>query len=683
MSQEITIYNADLKSDSIAGLVLWLDSLDIDKDRIRDEFEDGKSISTWHDRSDKNNNPSNSVESEMPLWRSGILNDNPAVKFNDEMNQRLIIQDPIDQPVFVSFVAQQIEPLNPAGSKILGGNFLTTNQNGYYSFGYENNGVLISSTRSSKVWSIYSVEFENDTCRLRINGRLEGSSQNLNVISPLDEIGENFSGYIAEVFVFDQLVAKDDRQALEGYLNFKWNLEVLPTLHPYSSAPPSFGGSQFITWFDLGDIPEEGLPNLEIKSISDEDFSLRATSSSGLPVTYVSSDPTIASIIGDIVSIKNVGKVTITAYQIGNSEYNAANPVSVELQIVDNSFQKDDQNITIASIPLKVVNDEPFNIFATAESSGINHPVYRLPVSLAIQSGPASIDSTGVVSLEGTPGTIVIVASQVGNAFINPAPQMEIEVQVLDKTRPKILFDDGLVSGPMEKVFASPNLITLSGAYADNNNDLEIISSDPEIIKVVNGNLVLAKNTGSVTLTFKLAGDDDFAEAITRTRTLEVINPTKDSWIEQRRNDPRYEEIRQKFLDRRISEMGSWSEEQAFFEFDQDNFDSDGDGFSNLYERALGMDSLGFDRTNKPINPVLDDGKRRISYIRLSEEQASSELIEYIIEESTNLRSWKLASDLTLENTMPLAGGYMRVTFVSESSSEEEKFLRLKIVKLQ
>ena len=95
------------------------------------------------------------------------------------------------------------------------------------------------------------------------------------------------------------------------------------------------------------------------------------------------------------------------------------------------------------------------------------------------------------------------------------------------------------------------------------------------------------------------------------------------------------------------------------------------------------MDSLGFDRTNKPINPVLDDGKPRISYIRLSEEQASSELIEYIIEESTNLRSWKLASDLTLENTMPLAGGYMRVTFVSESTSEEEKFLRLKIVKLQ
>jgi hypothetical protein len=683
VSQEITIYNADLKPDSIAGLVLWLDSLDIDKDRVRDEFEDGKPISTWHDRSDKNNNPSNSVESEMPLWMPGTVNGNPVVKFNDEKNQKLTLQDPIEEPFLVSFLAKQNEPLNQAGSKILGGNFLTTDQNGYYSFGYENNGVLISSTRSSTVWSIYSVEFENGTCRLRINGRLEGSSQELSTLNPLDAIGENFSGYIAEIFVFDRFVGKDDRQALEGYLNFKWNLDLLSTLHPYSSAPPTFGGTQYITWLDLGDIPDEGLPNLEIKSISDEDFSLRAIASSGLPVTYVSSDPTIASIIGNIVSIKNVGKVTITAYQIGNSEYDAANPISVELQIVDDSFQKDDQIITIASIPVKVINDEPFNIFATAESSGVNHSVYRLPVSLAIQSGPASIDSTGVISLDGTPGTIVIVASQVGNAFINPAPLAEIEIQVMDKTRPKILFDDGLFSGPMEKIFASPSLITLSGAYADNNNDLEIISSDPEVIKVINGNQVLAKNTGSVTLTFKLTGNDDFAEAITRTRTLEVINPTKDSWIEQRRNDPRYEEIRQKFLDRRISEMGSWSEEQAFFEFDQDNFDSDGDGFSNLYERALGMDSLGFDRTNKPINPVLDDGKPRISYIRLSEEQASSEMIEYIIEESTNLITWKLASDLTLENTMPLAGGYKRVTFVSDSSSEEEKFLRLKIVKLQ
>ena len=177
----------------------------------------------------------------MPLWRSGILNDNPAVKFNDEMNQRLIIQDPIDQLRFREFCCTTDRAIKPSRQQNPGWKFFTTNQNGYYSFGYENNGVLISSTRSSKVWSIYSVEFENDTCRLRINGRLEGSSQNLNVISPLDEIGENFSGYIAEVFVFDQLVAKDDRQALEGYLNFKWNLEVLPTLHPYSSAPPSFG----------------------------------------------------------------------------------------------------------------------------------------------------------------------------------------------------------------------------------------------------------------------------------------------------------------------------------------------------------------------------------------------------------------------------------------------------------
>ena len=36
-----------------------------------------------------------------------------------------------------------------------------------------------------------------------------------------------------------------------------------------------------------------------------------------------------------------------------------------------------------------------------------------------------------------------------------------------------------------------------------------------------------------------------------------------------------------------LNQLNSWSTEQAEYEFDQNQADSDGDGFSNLFERAL------------------------------------------------------------------------------------------------
>lgn len=56
-------------------------------------------------------------------------------------------------------------------------------------------------------------------------------------------------------------------------------------------------------------------------------FNLSATSTSGLPVTYTSSDPNIVSISNSIATITGTGAVTITAQQTGNSSYNAATPV--------------------------------------------------------------------------------------------------------------------------------------------------------------------------------------------------------------------------------------------------------------------------------------------------------------------------------------------------------------------
>jgi gliding motility-associated-like protein len=73
------------------------------------------------------------------------------------------------------------------------------------------------------------------------------------------------------------------------------------------------------------------------KLSTDPVFILNATASSGLIVTYSSSDPTIARIInGNQVELLKAGTVSITASQAGNVNYAAATPITQSLKVVDN-----------------------------------------------------------------------------------------------------------------------------------------------------------------------------------------------------------------------------------------------------------------------------------------------------------------------------------------------------------
>jgi hypothetical protein len=59
---------------------------------------------------------------------------------------------------------------------------------------------------------------------------------------------------------------------------------------------------------------------------------LRASASSGLPITYSSSDPMIATIMGNELYINRQGTVTVTAFQPGSNEYEPAR-ASQDIQI--------------------------------------------------------------------------------------------------------------------------------------------------------------------------------------------------------------------------------------------------------------------------------------------------------------------------------------------------------------
>jgi len=74
------------------------------------------------------------------------------------------------------------------------------------------------------------------------------------------------------------------------------------------------------------------LPN---KILGDPSFTLTATGgASGNPVTFASSNPAVATVSGNVVTIVGVGTVTITASQAGNAIYHAAADVPQSFTVI-------------------------------------------------------------------------------------------------------------------------------------------------------------------------------------------------------------------------------------------------------------------------------------------------------------------------------------------------------------
>ncbi len=72
---------------------------------------------------------------------------------------------------------------------------------------------------------------------------------------------------------------------------------------------------------------------LEASVYGDSNFDLTATATSGLAVSYASSDETVATISGSTVTITGTGTTTITATQEGDGQYLAATPVMQDLVV--------------------------------------------------------------------------------------------------------------------------------------------------------------------------------------------------------------------------------------------------------------------------------------------------------------------------------------------------------------
>jgi hypothetical protein len=142
---------------------------------------------------------------------------------------------------------------------------------------------------------------------------------------------------------------------------------------------------------------------LNSKQYGDPPFTVSATASSGLSVTFSASGN--CTLTSRTVTITGAGNCTVTANQAGDATFGAAPAQSQSFSIL-----KANQTITFDALPNKRFGDPPFTVSATASSG--------LPVAFSA-SGACKLSDT-TVTLTGT-GSCSIKASQAGNGNYNPA----------------------------------------------------------------------------------------------------------------------------------------------------------------------------------------------------------------------------------------------------------------------
>jgi len=238
---------------------------------------------------------------------------------------------------------------------------------------------------------------------------------------------------------------------------------------------------------------------LPAKTYGDAPFTLSATATSGLPVSYSSFNPGVATISGSLVTIVSAGTATITASQAGDGNYKAATPVSQLLTV-----NKKNQTITFSALPAKNLGDAPFPLSATADSG--------LPVTYtSSDENIATVSGTTVTIV--SYGTTTITASQAGDNNHNAATPVSQPLAV-NKKGQTITFG----TLPAKTYGDAPFPL---GATADSGLAVAYTSSD-ENVATISGTTVTIVSAGTTTITASQAGSGDYAAAIPVPQLLAV-----------------------------------------------------------------------------------------------------------------------------------------------------------------
>ena len=298
----------------------------------------------------------------------------------------------------------------------------------------------------------------------------------------------------------------------------------------------------------------------------------KATASSGLAVSYATSDATVASLSGTTLTLHKGGTVTITASQSGNDTYAAATPATQSLTVKDDRYL--DQNITWdQTISSLSIGGADTNMTAKSIDADTGLDTNLTITYSSSDTAVVSIVNNTYLRIVGA-GSATITASQGGNVDTggryNAATSVTKSVTV-GKANQSIVTSAGATTLPNltkdNGDFPFPPAVkSVDGSGNDTGLTLSYASSDASIVSVNGINLAPA-GVGTATITVSQPGDTNYNAATSKTFTITVTekSPYSDSvpglvmWLDGKDvNGDRLAESASNFL--AGGKVGSWAD---------------------------------------------------------------------------------------------------------------------------
>ena len=236
------------------------------------------------------------------------------------------------------------------------------------------------------------------------------------------------------------------------------------------------------------------LANL-IKTYGDAPFSPPASAGSGLAVIYASSDTSVATVSGGVVTILKPGVTMLTASQAGNSNYTAAASVARTLTV----------NRALPVISWSVPGDITYG--TALDGAQLNATSGGVAGSFVYAPGAGTVLSAG-------PG-------QTLRAQFVPADTVGYSTPVVSSVSLNVLkAGQSIAFAPLpERTYGvAPFALT---AAADSNLEIAYSSSDPTVATVL-GSVVTVLKTGTTVITASQAGNTNYNAAVSVPQTLTV-----------------------------------------------------------------------------------------------------------------------------------------------------------------
>ena len=250
----------------ISGLEMWLDGAD--PLGTGTAPSGGAAVATW---SDKSGNGYNGTGVANPTYVAG-----GGISFNgsSQYYTTTYTAAPVQETAFViakfNSVTSQLVTIGNSGvtssrTQFLNNNRMQISVYGIGGYGYGANDVSIGTT------VMWDYTYSGGTITTYFNGNQDTITSSVPLYSGSGTTNIGFAlspyfmnGTIYEILIFNTFVNSQERQAIEGYLAWKWNLQSnLPVAHPYSTFPPSFSSltNQFsplqipglASWYDATD----------------------------------------------------------------------------------------------------------------------------------------------------------------------------------------------------------------------------------------------------------------------------------------------------------------------------------------------------------------------------------------------------------------------------------------------